>query len=109
MIITTNAEIKDMDEAIERPCRLTRNIHVGPLPYEQANRRFQDLTKNNVNLDYQKFYTLAEIYNVANNVGNPAPSHHTSKSRRSIGFSQPPEEKEKEGTRDLTINKKMGF
>lgn len=107
MIITTNAEIKDMDKAIDRPGRLCRNITVGPLPYDQANKVFQRLTNGNSNLDYQRFYTLAEIYNIANNIGNPAPSKHNPANRRSIGFVQAREEKEME--RDLTVNKKMGF
>jgi len=107
MIITTNAEIKDMDKAIDRPGRLCRNITVGPLPYDQANKVFQRLTNGSPNLDYQRFYTLAEIYNIANNIGNPLPSKHNPQFKRSIGFVQRGEDRKEE--RDLTVNKKMGF
>jgi len=100
MIITTNAEIKDMDQAIMRPGRLCRNITVGPLPYDQANRRYQRLTNSSGNLDYQKFYTLAEIYNAANNVdGVPRTTSTHQTNRRVIGFSSAPRE-------DAVLNKK---
>jgi len=100
MIITTNAEIKDMDQAIMRPGRLCRNITVGPLPYDQANRRYQQLTNSNGKLDYQKFYTLAEIYNAANNVdGVPRTTSTHQTNRRVIGFSSAPRE-------DAVLNKK---
>lgn len=107
MIITTNAEIRDMDQAIMRPGRLCRNITVGPLPYDQANKVFQRLTNDKSTLDYQKFYTLAEIYNIANNIGNPAPGNTNTTNKRSIGFVQSRDEKET--SRDLTVNKKIGF
>jgi len=72
MIVTTNAEIRDMDQAILRPGRLCKNINVGPLPYELANNVYRRLTGDQeVSLTKRKFYTLAEIYNVFNNKDNP--------------------------------------
>lgn len=101
MIITTNAEITDMDQAIMRPGRLCRNITVGPLPYEQANRRYKQLTNSSNNLEYQKVYTLAEIYSIANNIDSTSRTTSTYQStRRVIGFS-PPDLRE-----DAVLNKK---
>jgi len=84
-----------------RPGRLCKNITVGPLPYEQANRVYQRLSSSNKLLDYQRFYTLAEIYNIANNIdgsGNRTNSTHQA-TRRVIGFSSSPRE-------DAVLNKK---
>lgn len=100
MIISTNAEIKDMDQAILRPGRLCRNIHVGPLPYEQANRVYQRLiNSSDTKLDYRKYYTLAEIYDVYNNIGL-IPIKFTTNSKRIIGFSSTPS-----SDQNLTVNK----
>lgn len=89
MIISTNAEIRDMDAAIMRPGRLCRNIYVGPLPYEQANKVFKRLMGDeNVNLDFQRLYTLAEIYDRYNTrdmtQGSSLPT-----TKKVIGFSAP--------------------
>lgn len=94
MVITTNAQIKDMDQAIMRPGRLCKNIDVGALPYGRANARYRQLMENTeVSLEYKKFYTLAEIYNVFNvkdkeaaTSSSPTTSTTSSGSRRMIGF-----------------------
>ncbi len=67
IVITTNARVEDIDEAILRPGRLLSQMYLGPLAYDQANRVFHrvrgDSTKD---LDRkQKEYTLAQIYSEA--------------------------------------------
>lgn len=103
MIISTNAAITEMDQAILRPGRLCRNIHVGPLPYDQANRVYRRLmSDDSVWLPERRLYTLAEIYDKFNNVDSQPPS--SSNGKRAIGFNaiRPSE--------DLTVNKgKIGF
>ena len=95
MIISTNASIRSMDEAIMRPGRLCRNICVGALDYSQANLLYKKLMKDlEVNLEHRKHYTLAEVYAAFNNIGLE-PTKTTSSSNRVIGFSQ---------DRDLTVN-----
>ena len=85
MIISTNAEITEMDQAILRPGRLCRNIHVGPLPYQQANQVYQRLMKDDaVSLKDKRYYTLAEIYDMVNNWDALPPSSNNHK--RVIGF-----------------------
>lgn len=87
MIISTNADIGEMDAAILRPGRLCRNIHVGPLPYEQANRVYQRLMNDpNIRLEQKRYYTLAEIYDRFNNIDS-LPS--VSNNKRVIGFTSP--------------------
>lgn len=99
MIISTNAEIRDMDQAIMRPGRLCRNIHVGPLPYEQAQKVYRRLMKDEaVKLEYKKFYTLAELYDMANNLDSVSIKPQQQNARRVIGFNSSPVE------RDLTVN-----
>ena len=97
MIISTNASIRSMDEAIMRPGRLCRNICVGALDYDQANVLYQKLMKGTeVNLERRKHYTLAEVYAAFNNIGmEPCKSSATVGSHRVIGFSQ---------EKDLTVN-----
>lgn len=99
MIISTNAEIKEIDHAILRPGRLCRNINVGPLPYEHANKVYQRLMSSpTVKLDYRKFYTLAEVYDKVNNVeSNIISSSRSNVNRRIIGFSNAP--------MDATVNR----
>lgn len=100
MIISTNAEIKEIDHAILRPGRLCRNINVGPLPYEHANKVYQRLMDSPAaKLDYRKFYTLAEVYDKVNNIdSNIISSSRSNVNRRIIGFSNAP-------MPDVTLNK----
>lgn len=103
MIISTNAPIDEMDAAILRPGRLCKNIHVGALPYEQANQVYQRLMKDgSVKLERRKYYTLAEIYDVYNNI-DILPSGSKDMSKRVIGFSSVRQDDSR------TMNKKIGF
>jgi hypothetical protein len=100
MIISTNALIKDMDPAIMRPGRLCRQIYVNALPYDQANKVYQRLMKDDaVRLDKQSNYTLAEIYSIVNNQDSSTGGSMGPSNRRVIGFSRPTD------SQDLTINK----
>lgn len=70
LIISTNAHIKDMDEAILRPGRLTKQINVSALDNKQANEVYRRLCKDDsaslpTNLDHSVF-TLAEVYEYFN-------------------------------------------
>lgn len=84
VIITTNANIKDIDAAICRPGRLCKNITVNPLPYDRANAIYRRLMNDEkVSLEKRKMYTLAEVYCRFNNKDLPDPvvkKYHT------IGF-----------------------
>lgn len=92
LIISTNAAIKDMDGAIMRPGRLCKQVYVGPLCYEQANKVYQRLSNDtNAALPYSKFYTLAEVYDKFNNKDLVPPTPLPIK--RAIGFVQPQEQK----------------
>jgi len=96
MIISTNAEIKEMDQAIMRPGRLCRNIHVGMLPHEQAQNVYRRLMKqDDAKLEYRNYYTLAEIYDMVNNVGFVPTKQSTYSSKRVIGFNS---------NQNLTVN-----
>jgi ATPase family associated with various cellular activities (AAA) len=107
MIISTNADIKDMDQAIMRPGRLCRNIHVGPLPYEQANRVYRRLMKDeSAKLEYSNFYTLAEIYDVFNNIDLVSATSSGQKgNRQAIGFARSSSNQ----SRVMNKSKKIGF
>lgn len=97
IIISTNAEIREVDEAIKRPGRLCRQIHVGPLPYDQANKVYQRLTgDSNAKIAYRKLYTLAEIYYMAN---SDTVATAEVKTKKAIGFSSSYNQP------DLTVNK----
>jgi hypothetical protein len=105
MIISTNADIDEMDQAILRPGRLCKNIHVGSLEYEQANRVYRRLMqKEDVSLEFRKRYTLAEIYDKFNNIDLENASK--SQVKQVIGFGMPLQE-----SPDRTLNsvKKIGF
>jgi hypothetical protein len=103
MIISTNADIQDMDGAIMRPGRLCKRINIEALSSEQANRVYQRILKDDkAVLEHRKEgYTLAEIYHRANNTTNPTPETDSSYMpvRRVIGF-------QRSNNPDLTLNKK---
>ena len=89
MIISTNQSIKKMDDAILRPGRLCKNIYVGPLPYDLANKVYHRLMNDtSISLDStQSFYTLAEIYAIINQKDMPEVSI-PQPPKRKIGFFQ---------------------
>lgn len=65
-IITSNANIAELDQAIIRPGRLCKKVEVNLLQYEQANKIFKRLKNSQeANLEFKKFYSLAEIYALA--------------------------------------------
>lgn len=103
MIISTNAHIKDMDEAIMRVGRLCKQINVGPLEYEQANRVFHRISGDeSISMPYRKFYTLAEIYgfNISKDVTTSAAAGRSNgAAKQVIGF---------RSQADLTVNSVKG-
>ncbi len=103
LIISSNAEIKDMDEAIMRPGRLCKRIHIGALDMDQANKVYQRILEDSSKtLEHRKHgYTLAEIYHQANNLNNPMvrTAPQSSQEKRVIGFHQ------NISPVDLTVNK----
>jgi ATP-dependent 26S proteasome regulatory subunit len=107
MIISTNADIGEMDQAILRPGRLCKNIHVGALPYEQANRVYHRLMKDDtVHLNEKRHYTVAEIYDKFNNVDLEQNSGAHTHTKKVIGFAAPLQESP---NRILNRAKKIGF
>jgi hypothetical protein len=107
MIISTNADIQNMDKAIMRPGRLCRNIYVGPLPYEQSNRIYQRLMKNeNVQLECRRSYTLAEIYDQVNNIDTLQNNTYFNTNKRVVGFIQPQTYNQDQ---TLNVGSKIGF
>jgi hypothetical protein len=84
IIATTNQQAKEFDRAIMRPGRLSKRIHVSPLPYDKANKIYQrllndnkkDLVKMKINKigfnakeEFQEEFTLAEVYFAAREGG----------------------------------------
>lgn len=107
MIISTNANIEEMDQAILRPGRLCKNIHVGALPYEQANRVYHRLMKDDtIHLHEKRYYTIAEIYDKFNNVDLIQDSGAHTHTKKVIGFATPLQESP---NRTLNKAKKIGF
>jgi len=85
VIISTNSYIEQIDPAILRPGRLCKQIHVGPLAYDQANKVYQRLMQSDKeSLPYKKTYVLAEIYAKVSN--NDDEVINTMPIRRTIGF-----------------------
>lgn len=100
LIISTNATIKDMDQAILRPGRLCKMIHVGPLEYDQANKVYQRLMNDTVSkLKYRKHYTLAEVYDIFNK--KDLPDEQATMTKKTIGFSF---DRNEESNTDRTMN-----
>jgi hypothetical protein len=94
MVISTNANIKDMDEAILRPGRLTKQINVSPLDEKQANEVYSRLCGYDAMLPPRKQYTLAEVYEFFNtkDMKETAPKQ----TKKVIGFGLPVPERTRE-------------
>lgn len=75
LVCTTNARYEDLDEAVTRPGRLCRYIHVDPLSVETSNTVYERLTGKPGS--FEKPHTLAEIYRLSRDGGwKPEPKKH---------------------------------
>lgn len=87
IFVTTNSEVQEIDEAIMRPGRLCKNINIDPLNYDDSNIVYQRLTGLSDKLEKADFYTLAQIYAIANNPNAIKDKQVViKKSKRAIGF-----------------------
>lgn len=68
IVATSNTPIKQIDEALQRPGRLSRLVSVGHLPVEKANKVFSRLVPNKEPA-FTSPMTLAEIYQAARRAG----------------------------------------
>lgn len=73
VVCTTNADVKDLDEAVMRAGRLCRRIEVGKLDHDQAEAVYKRLGGTEVGR-YTKgnFYSLGDIYRDARGSGGTA-------------------------------------
>lgn len=78
VIATTNSRGDEIDEALKRPGRLCRRIHVGDLNATSAKAVFKRLTGKDRDFEDTKTHSLAEIYRIAKDNGwKPAPAQAT--------------------------------
>lgn len=68
IVATSNTPIKQIDEALQRPGRLSRLVSVGHLPIEKAAKVFSRLVPNK-EPTFTSPMTLAEIYQAARRAG----------------------------------------
>lgn len=66
VLVTTNAEGKDMDEALLRPGRLAAHLEIGKLSADRANERYKALGGKE-KAPFKKETSLAEVYAKINN------------------------------------------
>lgn len=97
MVCSTNLKSEELDEAVKRPGRLSRLVHVGHLEKDVATRLYRKLTGNDkVKVDEK--LTLAEVYSLARNDGwKPVPK------KQAIGFSSTPAVEFEEDDGELEI------
>jgi hypothetical protein len=67
LVCTTNLKNDELDEAVTRPGRLSRKIHVGPLDRKVAEALYEKLTGKKVKIDEK--LTLAQVYSLAREDG----------------------------------------
>jgi hypothetical protein len=67
LVCTTNLRNEELDEAVTRPGRLSRKIHVGHLERGVAENLYQKLTGKKVRIDEK--LTLAQVYSLARGDG----------------------------------------
>jgi SpoVK/Ycf46/Vps4 family AAA+-type ATPase len=89
VIITTNMNIYEMDDAVLRPGRLGGRIVVKELSYEDSLKIYRRLMKDSdIHLPDRRDYTLAEIYAIYNNDGQlPEFMLDLKKEKKVVGFS----------------------
>lgn len=84
VVVSTNAEIQDIDKAILRPGRLCAHLFVDPLKYDHSTEVIRRLSKNEkFQLPEKREYALAELYALANDKDFHA---HMGKKAKKIGF-----------------------
>jgi SpoVK/Ycf46/Vps4 family AAA+-type ATPase len=84
IVVSTNAEIKDIDKAILRPGRLCAHLFVDPLLYGKSMEVIRRLSKNEkFELPEKREYVLAELYAIANDKDFHS---HVGKLIKKIGF-----------------------
>ena len=82
LVCTTNAKTEDLDEAVVRPGRLCRFIHVDPLDAVTAEAIYEKLTGKKAGYSENSKMTLAEVYRLARDGGwQPEKKQHV------MGFS----------------------
>lgn len=81
VIATTNADIKEIDEALTRPGRLGEKIHFPPLKRDHAKEVYKRLTGKEMSAKDPE-YTLAEIYRL---VRDENWEDHEKKNKESVG------------------------
>lgn len=79
IVCTTNAKDDELDEAVRRPGRLNKKIHVGQLRGPVAEDLYAKLTGKKMR--FRDGATLAEVYRIARGEGWTPPAK-----RRSVGF-----------------------
>jgi hypothetical protein len=67
LVCTTNLKNDELDEAVVRPGRLSRKVHVGPLYPKVAEDLYERLTGKRIRIDEE--LTLAEVYSKARDQG----------------------------------------
>lgn len=65
IVCTTNAVLPDIDEALKRPGRMSRSIHITNLPPEQCALIYERETEGDKN-EFPEETSLAEVYRFAN-------------------------------------------
>lgn len=85
IIATTNADRLDLDPALVRPGRLSAQVEVGKLDYEQSIEIVKRLKGDPSTLKKNENYTLAELYSLAKNgTIEPVGTEHVIETK--IGF-----------------------
>lgn len=67
LVCTTNLKNEELDEAVTRPGRLSRKVHVGHLDRKVAENLYHKLTGEKVSINEK--LTLAQVYSLARDSG----------------------------------------
>lgn len=83
IVATTNLKHVELDEAVERPGRLSQYVEVDALSYDEAIAAFQAMGGDVAKLDLGRKYTIAELYQLKR---PPRPELRPKKNDRRVGF-----------------------
>lgn len=64
ILCTTNQPIEEIDEALKRPGRLSKHLHIGPLSKERAEAVYARITEGE-EVEFEGEVTLSQVYQFA--------------------------------------------
>jgi len=92
IICTTNAKVDEIDDALMRPGRLSKQVYIGPLSVEKAKEVYNRISEGE-DAEFNSDMTLSQVYDFYKYMDNEQDKEEEEEGDDEV----PPEEEEEEG------------